>query len=175
MKRLKELDEYLLNLTNLKGLENRFSLLQLNDLVSDFLGFNVEFEELSKETLYIDDRIGVNLSLENGNEVYIDIFYITDNDENMVITEYTIDAEYALSLDDYNHFITYSDQSLLSKNSAYAFYIDNLDRFDELANVLREHDRFMGSSEPKDSLYGWFYTLIDEIKNVREIDFPLGG
>ena len=80
---------------------HRYNYLKdFNKVASEFLGFNVEFEELSKETLYIDDRIGVNLSLENDNEVYIDIFYITDNDENMVITEYIIDTEYALKNDD---------------------------------------------------------------------------
>ena len=173
MKRLKELDEYLLNLTNLKGLENRFSLLQLNDLVSDFLGFNVEFEKFDTET--DDFRVGLDLYLFSDKLLYVDIYYLLDNNGMLYITDYDLDSDNALSLDDYNQLIIYSEKSLLSKNSAYAFYIDNIDKFDKLSTVLRKHDISMGSSEPKDSLHGWFYTLIDEIKNVKQVDFPLGG
>ena len=54
----------------------------------------------------------------------------------------------------------------LSKNSAYAFYIDNLDMFDDLAKFLTYND--------KDYLSELFYILVDKIKNVREVDFPLG-
>lgn len=165
MKRLKELDEYLLNLTNLKGLENRFSLLQLNDLVSDFLGFNVEFEKFTTET--DDFKLGLDLYLFNDKLLYVDIYYLLDNNGMLYITDYDLDSEHALNEHDYYQFITDSDQDLLSKNSAYAFYIDNLDKFDEIAKFLTYND--------KECLSELFYILVDKIKNVREIDFPLGG
>ena len=97
-KTFNELREFLSN----QALHRYNHLKDFNKIVSDFLGFEVEFEEFSKETWFIDDRIGVNLSLENDNDVYVDVFYITDNDGNMVITEFIIDTEHALKDDDLN-------------------------------------------------------------------------
>ena len=96
-KTLNELREFLSN----QALHRYNHLKDFNQVVSDFLGFNVEFDEMTKETWFTDDRIGVNLSLDD-NEIYLDVFYIVDNDGNMVISEYSIDSEKTLTQDDYN-------------------------------------------------------------------------
>lgn len=55
-------------------------------------------------------------------------------------------------------------------NSAYASYINYIEIFDEIGRVLKNHDKFVGSSEEED-LHGWFYTLVDEIKHVKEKNY----
>ena len=75
-------------------------LKDFNKIMSEFLGFDVEFKDLTQETYFVDDRIGVNLLIDE-NDIYVDVFYIIDNDGNMVITEYNVDYENVLKDDDY--------------------------------------------------------------------------
>ena len=164
MKTLKELDKYLGDLY-LDSDHNRFTLNELNKIISVFLGLDVEFDKIETET--DDFRLGLDLHLFSDKVLYVDIYYLLDSKDMLYITNHDLDSDNLLDENDYNQFITDSDQDLLSKNSAYAFYIDNIDKFDKLANVLLDYN--------KESLYGWFYSLIDEIKNVKQVDFPLGG
>lgn len=95
---------------------------------------------------------------------YIDISYIKFKD-NMFID---IDLLWGIFKDGLNEL---DEERDLSTNSAYAFYIDYLDKFDEIARVLKDYDNIIGSSNTKDSLHGWFYTLINEIKDVKEKNY----
>ena len=77
----------------------RWSLDDLNVYVSEFLGFEVEFEEMVNETL--DYRVGVNLALEDDTLAYVDIYYLNDRFENMVITEIGFDSDNMLNTVDF--------------------------------------------------------------------------
>ena len=78
---------------------NRISLNELNENVSEFLGFKVEFEEMGDETL--DYRVGINLVLEDDTLAYVDIHYLNDKQDNMFVTAITFDGDSALKDIDY--------------------------------------------------------------------------
>ena len=77
----------------------RWSLDGLNVYVSEFLGFKVEFQEMVNETL--DYRVGVNLVLDDDTLAYVDIYYLNDRCENMVITEIGFDSDNMLNTVDF--------------------------------------------------------------------------
>ena len=73
----------------------RWGLNQLNDYVSDFLGFKVKFEDLETET--VDYMVGVSLLLEDDTLAYVDIYHLKDSENNMFITEIGFDSDNSLS------------------------------------------------------------------------------
>ena len=77
----------------------RLSLNELNENVSKFLGFEVEFEEMGDETL--DYRVGINLVLEDDTLAYVDVHYLNDKQDNMFVTEISFDGDSALNDIDY--------------------------------------------------------------------------
>lgn len=82
----------------LKG--ERWKLKWLNEHISEFLGFSVEFQELETETS--DYRIGIDLELDDETLVYVDVYYLRDRDDNMLITKYSFDNDNTLNNVDLN-------------------------------------------------------------------------
>lgn len=82
----------------LKG--ERWKLNELNNYVSEFLGFEIEFQELETETS--DYRIGIDLLLDDETLVYVDVYYLRDRDDNMLITKYSFDNDDMLNNVDLN-------------------------------------------------------------------------
>lgn len=77
----------------------RWGLDELNDYVSDFLGFKVKFENL--ETHGIDYRVGVSLLLQDDTLAYVDVYYAKDRENNMFITEIGFDSDNFLNNADF--------------------------------------------------------------------------
>ena len=91
------------NLQDLQEFSNNFILERfshqndLEKLFSDFLGFEIKFEELENERN--DYRIGVNLDLVD-KLLYFDVYYLLDREDNLVITEISFDSDNALLRND---------------------------------------------------------------------------
>ena len=96
MKTLRELKQFLKN----DILYDRFTLKELNESVSEFLSFKVDFQEL--EFMGLDYRVGVNLLLDNDKDLYIDVYYLKDNYGDMFITEIGFDSDNVLNVVDYD-------------------------------------------------------------------------
>jgi hypothetical protein len=96
-KTLLELGNYLSKL-----LHTRYeNLNQLQEKISNYLGFNVDFEKSTFTD--IDYRIITNLWLGKKEKLlYLDLYYIFDNNNNMYITEFAFDGDYALNKNDLN-------------------------------------------------------------------------
>jgi hypothetical protein len=77
----------------------RWGLDVLNNYVSDFLGFEVEFEEMGNETL--DYRIGINLLLNDDTLAYVDVYYLNDKQDNIFITNIGFDSDNMLNTVDF--------------------------------------------------------------------------
>lgn len=77
----------------------RWSLDGLNVYVSEFLGFMVDFETMETETS--DFRIGTNLVLDDDTLAYVDIYYLNDRYDSMVITEIGFDSDNMLNTVDF--------------------------------------------------------------------------
>jgi hypothetical protein len=90
-------------LQDLKEFSNDFILERFshqNDIqkvFSNFLGFEITFEELENERN--DYRIGVNLDLID-KLLYFDVYYLLDREDNLVITEISFDSDNALLRND---------------------------------------------------------------------------
>jgi hypothetical protein len=98
-KTLRELQEFSKNY-----ILERFS--HQNDIekvFSDFLGFEIRFEDLQDN--YLDYGIGVNLNLVD-KDLYFDIYYLIDNENNSVITEIAFDSDYVFNDSDLEKTIT---------------------------------------------------------------------
>ena len=76
---------------------------QIEKLFSDFLGFEVKFEDL--ENGYYDYEMGVNLDLDD-KTLYFDVLYLIDRDANIVITEFVFDSDYVLNGKDLEKLVT---------------------------------------------------------------------
>ena len=76
---------------------------KIEKVFSDFLGFEVRFEDL--ECGYLDYEMGINLSLDDIT-LYFDILYLVDRDANKVITEFVFDSDYVLNEKDLEKTIT---------------------------------------------------------------------
>ena len=75
----------------------------LEKLFSDFLGFEIKFEDFENERN--DYRIGVNLDLVD-KDLYFDVYYLLDREDNLVITEISFDSDNAILWGDLNKTIT---------------------------------------------------------------------
>jgi hypothetical protein len=75
----------------------------IEKLFSDFLGFDVNFED--QECGYMDYEMGVNLDLDD-KLLYFDVLYLIDRDSNIVITEFVFDSDYVLNGNDLDKIIT---------------------------------------------------------------------
>jgi hypothetical protein len=75
----------------------------LEKLFSDFLGFEIKFEDFENERT--DYRIGVNLDLVD-KLLYFDVYYLLDREDNLVIMEISFDSDNAILWDDLNKTIT---------------------------------------------------------------------
>ena len=69
----------------------------IEKLFSDFLGFNIKFDDFENERN--DYRIGVNLDLVD-KHLYFDVYYLLDREGNLVITEIGFDSANALLRND---------------------------------------------------------------------------
>jgi hypothetical protein len=92
MKTLLEFNTFLDSLV-LKRFE---SIDNLNIFISQFLGFSVFLEDTSLP-MYpsLDDKLGVNLDMGD-KDLYVDIYYLKDNQDNLLITEISLDSDHAL-------------------------------------------------------------------------------
>lgn len=93
-------------------LYNRFfSVEEIEKNISEFLGFKVKLEK-RKRGAYVDFRLGLNLRLEDedGPDLYLDVFYLIDNDNNFFITEISVDFEFDREDIDYDSYIIDIDQ-----------------------------------------------------------------
>jgi hypothetical protein len=75
---------------------------ELQKSLSHFLGFSVNLQKSSQE--YNDYCLIGNLDLGN-KDLYLDIYYLKDNYNQLYITGYGIDGEHALSEKDYDLFV----------------------------------------------------------------------
>jgi hypothetical protein len=97
-KTLGELDIFLEQITH-----NRFSNKKdLQKALSQFLGFSVDLQKSSEK--YDDCCLISNLDLGN-KDLYVDVYYLKDNHNQLYITGYEIDGEHALSEKDYDLFV----------------------------------------------------------------------
>lgn len=127
------------------------------NLYASYKGNLEGFEDYFKST--IENFVGdFKIYLD---KPYIDISYIKLKDNSLI----DIDLLWNIFK---NGLEELDEERDLSTNSAYSFYIDNINKFDEIEMILRKHDNAVGSSNPNDYLHGWFYTLINEIKEVKE-------
>lgn len=98
MKTLKELKEYTSGL-----LYSRYSKKVLEEEFSEFFGFKVEFQESTYESF--DYCMILNLDLED-KDLYLDLWYLVDRTNQMFITEFAFDSDFALNIkDDYKKII----------------------------------------------------------------------
>jgi hypothetical protein len=75
----------------------------IEKVFSDFLGFEITFEDFENERN--DYRMGVNLDLVD-KLLYFDVYYLLDREDNLVITEISFDSDNAILWDDLNKIIT---------------------------------------------------------------------
>jgi hypothetical protein len=75
----------------------------IQNVFSDFLGFDIKFDDFENERN--DYRIGVNLDLVD-KDLYFDIYYLLDREDNLVITEIGFDSDNALLRNDLEKTIT---------------------------------------------------------------------
>lgn len=93
MKTLKQLKSYAKVLRY-----SRYTKEQLESFLSEFLGFNVVFQESTYETF--DYCLILNLDLGD-KDLYFDVWYLLDRTEQLFITEIGFDSDHALNvLDD---------------------------------------------------------------------------
>jgi len=69
----------------------------IQNVFSDFLGFEITFDDLENERN--DYRVGVNLDLVD-KLLYFDVYYLLDREDNLVITEFGFDSDNALLRND---------------------------------------------------------------------------
>ena len=98
-KTLRELQEFSKNYI----LERFNKQEKIEKVFSDFLGFEIHFEDL--ECGYLDYEMGINLSLDDI-ILYFDVLYLVDRDANKVITEFVFDSDYVLNENDLDKTIT---------------------------------------------------------------------
>jgi hypothetical protein len=75
----------------------------IEKVFSDFLGFEITFEEFENERN--DYRIGVNLDLVD-KLLYFDVYYLLDREDNLVITEISFDSDNALLRNDLDKIVS---------------------------------------------------------------------
>ena len=77
---------------------NRYkNISALNYLFSTFFGFKIEFCDVTPDFGDLDFQCSLNLSgTLNDTDIYLDLYYLFDSEQRMVITEYGLDAEYNL-------------------------------------------------------------------------------
>lgn len=102
MKTLRDLEKFLNSLEN-----TRLSKEKLGKDIEEFLGYYIPIEKLTQQGL--DNRVGFNLILED-RDLYIDIYYLKDYEDNMFITEISIDSDQWLSKEDYDKELVYSTE-----------------------------------------------------------------
>lgn len=93
-KNLKDLNDLLWILCS-----DRITLNELNENVSEFLGFKVDFETMETETS--DFRIGTNLVLDDETLAYVDIYYLKAQKGNLQVTEIGFDSDNMLNTVDF--------------------------------------------------------------------------
>jgi hypothetical protein len=94
-KTLKQFTDFLENL-----LHDRFEdIQQINNNVVNFLGFNISFELKAQDNN--DFQLLANFSLGKEKlDLYLDLYYILDRQEQLYLTEYSLDGEHPLSESD---------------------------------------------------------------------------
>lgn len=71
----------------------------INEWFEYFLGIDIRFQDATCDTSTNDYRIIANLILDDGTDLYIDLYYLITRTGRLYITEYCIDGENVL--DDY--------------------------------------------------------------------------
>jgi hypothetical protein len=98
MKTLKELSDFA-NRQVLTDFDNKY---ELEKMFSDFLEFEIKFEELEYDSR--DYAMGVNLSLGD-KDLYFDIWHLMNRYGGLVITEIGFDSDNTLNDSDYDKII----------------------------------------------------------------------
>jgi hypothetical protein len=100
MKTLKEFYTFLQETTY-----SRFDNIQdLQSHFKSFLGVEI-YLELSSDD-YGDYKLIANLTLNNDRDLYLDLYYILDRQNQLYITEFNLDGEHALTTYHYNYLIS---------------------------------------------------------------------
>ena len=95
-KTVKELKDFLDN----KVLLERFDIEGLNNYFKKFLGFEVFFWEVKDENGSLDFEVIENLKLNDDTDLYLNLYFLKDRKENIVITETAIDFDFNENNDD---------------------------------------------------------------------------
>jgi hypothetical protein len=85
--------------------QNRFDNIQdLQSHLKSFLGVEIYLELSSDDDG--DYKLIANLTLNNDRDLYLDLYYILDRQNQLYITEFSLDGEHPLTTYHYNYLVS---------------------------------------------------------------------